>query len=184
MRALPLLLLLVTTTGCYESFDGGTGPGPDATPLRDAGPIELDARPPVEPDADTAPERDAGPPEPSNVCEEGERLTAAAVPPCSDDTRRCIEACDDGGCQDSCLMEDLACVRCINTRLLACTNEAACQGQWDEFACCAEELCPGLTGVDRLNCSDPVCEPLVNGYVECVNTEVFACETEPSRCFR
>ncbi|MFK7990219.1 MAG: hypothetical protein AB8I08_29635 [Sandaracinaceae bacterium] len=180
MRFLTLLFVLVTSSGCYQSFDGADDPRPvfDAGVVRDVGPPERDARPPVDPDAGPAD------PRPGDVCEDGEQIRPPAVS-CRAETRRCIEDCVDlePECQERCLSEDPACVTCVNARLLACFNDQGCQAEWDEFACCTEAFCPDDRGVDRLNCLVPRCEGLLDQYSDCVNSGFF-CEDEPSLCFR
>jgi len=135
------------------------------------------------------PGRDSGSPRVDaggDVCETGERLAPYDGPRCRPDTVECLRACeadpDPGFCQDECFSSDDVCVQCVNETIIRCAANNGCQAEWDEYACCAEERCPGFVEADRLFCAEE-CGVTFDAFVECLNIRAIdICEPQLERC--
>lgn len=147
----PLALALVTTAGCYQSHDAGSGGVRDGGGRRDAA---IDAATP---------------------CDE-ESLAPYAGPPCSDAVIECHRACPaaDEGCRDACL--DDACRECIDGTIFACANERGCEPRWRDFACCVESApgCGALRGFERTRCATS-CPMRFEPYATCIEGTGIEC---------
>ncbi len=176
-----VLSVLPFALGCYDSVPVTDAPSRDMGPTaRDGGPGR-DAFVPRR-DAFVPPPIDAG----GDVCVTGERLAPYAGPTCRPETAECLEGCgadpDPGFCQDECFAADETCVQCLNETVIRCAANNGCQAEWDEYACCSEELCPGAVEVDRLICSDD-CTSQLELFVDCLNDRALGvCEAEFEGC--
>lgn len=174
---LAALVAAISLAGCYDSVVPTDAPARDSGPIaRDAGPITRDAFVPPR-DAFVPPPVDAG----GDVCVVGERLDPYEGPRCRPETVECLESCeadpDPEFCQDDCFGADEVCIQCINETIVRCAANNGCQAEWDAYACCSEERCPGFEEADRLACGDPCGMPL-DPFIECLNFRAID-ECEP-----